>query len=82
MRSLARGICCAPISTATACCPGPNLDLYAYLSAIAPRLDVIASGGVRDVADVGALRASGVAGVVLGRSLLEGSLTLAEALAC
>jgi phosphoribosylformimino-5-aminoimidazole carboxamide ribotide isomerase len=61
---------------------GPNLDLYAYLAAIAPRLDVIASGGVRDAADVRALRASGVAGVVLGRSLLEGSLTLAEAFAC
>ncbi len=61
---------------------GPNLDLYAYLGAIAPRLGIIASGGVRDAADLLALRAAGVAGVVLGRSLLEGRLSLAQALAC
>lgn len=61
---------------------GPNLDLYAYLGVIAPRLRVIASGGVRDARDLRALRVVGVAGVVLGRSLLEGRLTLAEALAC
>ena len=61
---------------------GPNLDLYGYLGVIAPRLQIIASGGVRDVADIVALRAAGVAGVVLGRSLLEGRLTLAQALAC
>src|SRR6185437_295404 len=34
---------------------GPNLGLYAYLGAIAPTLRIIASGGVRDVADVLAL---------------------------
>ncbi|HEX7112025.1 MAG TPA: 1-(5-phosphoribosyl)-5-[(5-phosphoribosylamino)methylideneamino]imidazole-4-carboxamide isomerase [Mizugakiibacter sp.] len=61
---------------------GPNLTLYADLAALAPGLAVQASGGVRDVADVRALHAAGVAGVVLGRSLLEGRLTLAEALAC
>ena len=61
---------------------GPNLDLYAHVQRIAPPLSLIASGGVRDVADVRALRAQGVGGVVLGRSLLEGSLTLAEAFAC
>ncbi len=61
---------------------GPNLDLYTHLAQIAPSLDVIASGGVRDVADVQALRAQKLAGVVLGRSLLEGKLTLAEAIQC
>lgn len=61
---------------------GPNLDLYAHVRAIAPALAVQASGGVRDIADVVALRASGVAGVVLGRSLLEGTLDVAGALAC
>ena len=61
---------------------GPNLDLYAHLAQIAPTLDVIASGGVRDIADVRALRAQKLAGVVLGRSLLEGRLTLAEAFTC
>jgi phosphoribosylformimino-5-aminoimidazole carboxamide ribotide isomerase len=61
---------------------GPNLDLYAHVQRIAPQLSLIASGGVRDIADVRALHAQNVGGVVLGRSLLEGRLTLAEAFAC
>jgi len=61
---------------------GPNLDLYAHVRRVAPRLSIIASGGVRDVGDVRTLRAQGLDGVVLGRSLLEGRLTLTDALAC
>ena len=61
---------------------GPNLELYAHLAQLAPSLHVIASGGVRDVADVRALRAQNLAGVVLGRSLLEGRMTAAEAFQC
>jgi phosphoribosylformimino-5-aminoimidazole carboxamide ribotide isomerase len=61
---------------------GPNLDLYTHLARIAPGLQVIASGGVRDQADVRALRAQQLAGVVLGRSLLEGKITLARVFAC
>jgi phosphoribosylformimino-5-aminoimidazole carboxamide ribotide isomerase len=61
---------------------GPNLALYTHLSKRFPTLHIIASGGVRDVADVRAVRTTGAGGVVLGRSLLEGSLTLAEAFAC
>lgn len=61
---------------------GPNLALYAYLREIAPGLEVQASGGIRDAADVRAAREVGCAGAVLGKSLLEGRLTLDEALAC
>jgi phosphoribosylformimino-5-aminoimidazole carboxamide ribotide isomerase len=61
---------------------GPNGELYAHLRAIAPGLQVQASGGVRDVADVAAAKAQGCAGIVLGRALLEGKLELEEALAC
>jgi phosphoribosylformimino-5-aminoimidazole carboxamide ribotide isomerase len=61
---------------------GPNLDLYAHLGRIAPALKVQASGGVRDGADLRALRLLGLAGAVIGRALLEGRITLAEALAC
>lgn len=60
---------------------GPNLALYTYLRALAPDLAVQASSDVRDAGDVRALREAGLAGVVLGRSLLEGRLTLADALA-
>ncbi|GMV28789.1 MAG: 1-(5-phosphoribosyl)-5-[(5-phosphoribosylamino) methylideneamino] imidazole-4-carboxamide isomerase [Rhodanobacteraceae bacterium] len=61
---------------------GPNLGLYAHLRQLAPGLHVQASGGVRDLADVRAVRELGLAGVVLGRSLLDGRLDLADALAC
>ncbi len=60
---------------------GPNLDLYTHLAQIAPTLAVQASGGVRDLGDVRALQGRAAA-VILGRSLLEGRLDLAEALAC
>ena len=60
---------------------GPNLDLYAHLARIAPGLIVQASGGVRDLADVKSLQGK-AAGVILGRSLLEGHLDLGEAIKC
>jgi phosphoribosylformimino-5-aminoimidazole carboxamide ribotide isomerase len=59
---------------------GPNLDLYTTLQRIAPDWRIQASGGVRDAADVRALRAQGLGGVVLGKALLEGRLRLEEAL--
>lgn len=61
---------------------GPNQDLYALLRSAFPSLDVQASGGVRDAEDIRRARASGCAGVVLGKALLEGRVTLEEALAC
>lgn len=61
---------------------GPNLDLYRHLGAVAPRLRVQASGGVRALDDIVAARAQGCAGIVLGRALLEGRFSVAEALSC
>jgi phosphoribosylformimino-5-aminoimidazole carboxamide ribotide isomerase len=61
---------------------GPNMDLYAHLSARVPQLQVQVSGGARDVGDVAAARAACCAGIVLGKALLEGRLQLEEALAC
>ena len=60
---------------------GPNLALYQRLAALAPGLQVQASGGVRSAADVAAVAAAGIAGVILGRALLQGSLALADAFA-
>jgi phosphoribosylformimino-5-aminoimidazole carboxamide ribotide isomerase len=60
---------------------GPNLALYAAILARAPGLAVQASGGVRDVADITAACDAGCAGVVLGRALLDGRLSAADALA-
>ena len=61
---------------------GPNLDLYRMLRELAPWLALQASGGVRGIEDVIAVRDAGCAGVVLGKALLEARLALAEALAC
>lgn len=61
---------------------GPNPALYRLFAELAPDWQLQASGGVRDVGDVAAARAFGVAGIVLGRALLEGRLQMAEALAC
>jgi phosphoribosylformimino-5-aminoimidazole carboxamide ribotide isomerase len=59
---------------------GPNLDLYRWLRDAAPWLQVQASGGARDLADVQAARDAGCAGIVLGKALLEGRLQLSDAL--
>lgn len=60
---------------------GPNLELYRYLCQRFPRLAVQASGGARDLDDVRAAREAGCGGIVLGKALLEGRLSLDEALA-
>jgi len=55
---------------------GPNLALYRELVAAFPDVRWQASGGIRDIGDVDAVRGLGCAGVVLGRALLEGRLAL------
>ncbi|MDQ3057446.1 MAG: 1-(5-phosphoribosyl)-5-[(5-phosphoribosylamino)methylideneamino]imidazole-4-carboxamide isomerase [Pseudomonadota bacterium] len=61
---------------------GPNMELYALLSQWAPHMELQASGGARNLADLRAVRAAGCDGIVLGKALLEGRLELTEALAC
>lgn len=61
---------------------GPNFALYTQLQAQAPSLQVQASGGVSALAEVAAARRAGLSGLVLGKALLEGRFTVAEALAC
>ncbi len=58
---------------------GPDLELLATVADMA--VDLIASGGVRSVADLRAVRALGCAGAIVGRALYDGSLDLPEALA-
>jgi phosphoribosylformimino-5-aminoimidazole carboxamide ribotide isomerase len=45
-------------------------------------LDVIAAGGVRGLRDVRRAAVLGLSGIIVGRALHEGRLTLAEALEC
>ena len=57
---------------------GPNLELYAEAVRRFPGIAWQASGGVRHVADLEALRTVGVAGTVSGKALLEGRMTREE----
>lgn len=61
---------------------GSNVQLYKELAAKYPQIQWQASGGIGKLDDIRALIGSGVAGVILGRSLLEGKFTLQEAIAC
>ncbi len=61
---------------------GPNIDLYRHLSNLLPGVAVQASGGIRSAADVADAKAVGCGGAILGKALLEGRMTLQEALAC
>lgn len=61
---------------------GSNVALYQELTKAYPQIAWQASGGIGCLDDIRALRGSGVAGVILGRSLLEGKFTLQEAIAC
>lgn len=61
---------------------GPNFELYALLRRLAPDLQLQASGGARELADVARARDAGCGGIVLGKALLEGRIRLQDALAC
>lgn len=59
---------------------GPSLDLLASLLALR-RGRVIASGGIRSVDDLIAVRLIGCAGAIVGRALYEGGVDLGAAVA-
>lgn len=54
---------------------GPDLDWLRQACAV-PRASVIASGGISSAADVGLVRRAGAAGVILGRALYEGRVSI------
>jgi len=58
---------------------GPNLERTKTL-AEAVGIAVIASGGVREIADIKKLAKVGVEGVIIGRALYEGTLNLSDAI--
>lgn len=61
---------------------GPNYELYAALLERFPALSVQASGGIRNAVDVERLRRIGCAGAITGKALLDGAMSVQEALAC
>ncbi|MEI7344466.1 1-(5-phosphoribosyl)-5-[(5-phosphoribosylamino)methylideneamino]imidazole-4-carboxamide isomerase [Dickeya chrysanthemi] len=61
---------------------GSNVELYREISARYPQVAFQASGGIGSLADIAALRSSGVQGVIVGRALLEGKFNVTEAISC
>lgn len=59
---------------------GPNLGLYAEVMSRYPQLQLQASGGVSSLDDLEQLKATGAAGVITGKALLDQRFTVAEAL--
>jgi phosphoribosylformimino-5-aminoimidazole carboxamide ribotide isomerase len=61
---------------------GPDLALYEELvgAARATGAQVVASGGIRSIADLQALRDIGCAGAIVGRALFDGTLSIQAAL--
>lgn len=61
---------------------GANTSLYQSMSEQFPQVSWQASGGIGSLADIEALKPAKVGGVILGRALLEGKFTVAEAIQC
>jgi len=59
---------------------GSNMGLYAELRDCWPSLAVLASGGVRYMADLLELERSGAAGVIIGKAIYEGRIDIADAI--
>jgi phosphoribosylformimino-5-aminoimidazole carboxamide ribotide isomerase len=59
---------------------GPDLELLAACVK-ASGAAILASGGIRSIADLEAVRAIGCAGAIVGRAIYDGSLDLADAIA-
>lgn len=61
---------------------GSNTNLYTDLVNDWPQIDWQSSGGIGDLDDIKALNPCNVAGVIVGRALLEDKFTVEEAIAC
>lgn len=61
---------------------GSNVDLYREICAKYPEIHFQSSGGIGSLDDIKALKGTGVAGVIVGRALLEGKFNVAEAIEC
>lgn len=57
---------------------GPSMELYRNIVQKFPELHFIASGGVSELDDVFRLEGIGCKGVIIGKAIYEGRITLAE----
>ncbi|TAE56395.1 MAG: 1-(5-phosphoribosyl)-5-[(5-phosphoribosylamino)methylideneamino]imidazole-4-carboxamide isomerase [Bacteroidetes bacterium] len=57
---------------------GPSIEMYQSIRRKVPGLQVVASGGVSGMADVERLEKLHLSGVIIGKALYEGHITLSE----
>lgn len=57
---------------------GASTDLYRKIIENVPGIQLTASGGVSHIGDVEELKEAGLAGVIIGKAIYEGRITLAE----
>ena len=57
---------------------GPSYDLYRKILANTPEINLIASGGVSAAEDLPKLMQLGCAGVIIGKAIYEGKITLKQ----
>ncbi len=57
---------------------GPSIELYKKIIAEHPEINLIASGGVSNINDVRLLKAIGCSGVIIGKAIYEGHISLRE----
>lgn len=58
---------------------GPNLRATAKLTKVCKNVPVIHSGGVAKLADITALKGLSIAGIIVGKAIYEGTLSVNEA---
>ena len=57
---------------------GPSVDLYAEMLQQLPGIYLIASGGVSSIDDIQSLDEAGVQGVIFGKAIYEGRISLRD----
>jgi phosphoribosylformimino-5-aminoimidazole carboxamide ribotide isomerase len=57
---------------------GPAIELYERIISALPELSLIASGGVRSISDIEQLERVGCSGVIVGKALYEGRISIEE----
>jgi phosphoribosylformimino-5-aminoimidazole carboxamide ribotide isomerase len=77
LASGAQNIFCTDISK-DGMLKGPSLDLYKKILSLFSDLHLIASGGVTNIDDVVMLKEIGCSGVIIGKAIYEGKISLAQ----
>jgi len=70
-------VTCTDIST-DGMLKGPNIELYKNILMSFPQLHLVASGGVSNLDDLRELKRIGADGVIVGKAIYEGKVTLEE----